>query len=41
MNKVYPSRINWENEDESLNTPINDVNLNKISHNTDLTRFYT
>lgn len=29
MDRAYPSRINWENE-PSLNTPINDVNLNKI-----------
>lgn len=29
MERAYPSRINWENE-PSLNTPINDVNLNKI-----------
>lgn len=29
MDRAYPSRINWENE-PSLNTPINNVNLNKI-----------
>lgn len=28
---VYPSRINWENE-PSINTPINAVNLNKIDY---------
>lgn len=28
---VYPQRINWENE-PSINTPINDVNLNKIDY---------
>ena len=28
---VYPNRINWENE-PSINTPINDVNLNKIDY---------
>jgi hypothetical protein len=28
---VYPTRINWENE-PSINTPINDVNLNKIDY---------
>lgn len=29
MNRAYPSRINWENE-PSISTPINDVNLNKM-----------
>lgn len=28
---VYPSRINWENE-PSINTPLNAVNLNKIDY---------
>lgn len=28
---VYPTRINWENE-PSINTPINEVNLNKIDY---------
>jgi hypothetical protein len=28
---VYPSRINWENE-PSINTPINEVNLNKMDY---------
>lgn len=28
---VYPSRINWENE-PSINTPINAVNLNKLDY---------
>ena len=28
---VYPTRINWENE-PSINTPINAVNLNKIDY---------
>ncbi len=28
---VYPARINWENE-PSINTPINEVNLNKMDY---------
>ena len=28
---VYPTRINWEN-DPSINTPINEVNLNKMDY---------
>lgn len=31
MNRAYPSRINWENE-PSISTPINDVNLNKMDN---------
>lgn len=29
--RVYPTRINWENE-PSINTPINEVNLNKTDY---------
>lgn len=29
--RVYPARINWENE-PSINTPINEVNLNKTDY---------
>lgn len=32
MNRVYPARINWENEEISHNTPINDTNLNKMDY---------
>ena len=31
MNRVYPSRIEWENE-PSTNTPINETNLNKMDY---------
>lgn len=31
MNRVYPNRIDWENE-PSTNTPINETNLNKIDY---------
>lgn len=31
MDRAYPSRINWENE-PSLNTPLNDINLNKLDY---------
>ena len=32
MNRVYPARINWENEEISHDTPINDTNLNKMDY---------